>query len=386
MIKTNKSFILLFCLLCSKLVMADYAWEPVNENKSVSKTFLITNAVPDTWLNLGQLNIGTANTLSDGLTPCLAVGGMCTAGSIDLGFNGKASYILYLSRKETTITDDSGNNYVLKLAFPDKVPVVGVYERNNMGGKTWNTVASIDKDLSSPSDWANVASATAKAQGYCGAISGCSYTIGSYVHDNSGMPSVYIKLPKNLSASRISFSNAEVLDLTLHISNQSHNVVSPTSAKLYLSGTISVPQRCYIKADKNNFDLGTVYSNVGNGVLKNISTSITTDCYYAPDNTKQYLKIEAVAGGKLNDSSMIYLVDSDSSLGMIFNINSNPQCNSITENKNVFNKEYLIRNITYQQHHTATDTVNFSLCKYGVPSAIGQKNVVLKLTSRWVVN
>ncbi|MEC9839961.1 hypothetical protein RCT32_00705 [Escherichia coli] len=386
MIKTNKTFIFLFCLLCSTAAMANGAWAPVNENKSISKTFLVTNAVPDTWLNLGQLNIGTASTLSDGLTPCLGSDGMCTAGFINLGYNGKAGYILYLSRKEATITDESGNSYMIKLAFPDKVPVVGVYEKNSMGGKTWNTLASIDNGLSSPSDWNNVASATAKAQGYCGTGVGCSYTIGSYIHDSSGMPSVYIKLPKNISARSISFRNVEVLDLQLHISNKAHDTVSPTSAKLYLSGTISVPQRCYIKVDKNSFDLGTFYSNAGEGILKSMSTSIITDCYYAPDNTKQYLKMEAVSGGKLNNSSMIYWIDSDPALGIVFSINNNPQCNSTTENKNIFNKEYLIRDITYQEHQTATDTVRFSLCKYGVPSVTGQKNVVLKLTSRWVVN
>ncbi|EHR8987566.1 hypothetical protein KUS72_004876 [Escherichia coli] len=386
MIKTNKAFVFLLCLLCSKSSMADAVWEPINEHKSVSKTFLVKNAVPDTWLNLGQFNIGTASTLSSGTSPCLGLNGMCTVGAIDLGYNGKASYILYFSRKEVTITDKSGKRYIVKLAFPDKAPVVGVYEHNNMGGKTWNTFAPIDNSLSSISDGNNTANATEKAQGYCGAISGCSYTIGSYIHDNSGMPSVYIKLPKNLSERSISFSDAEVLNLQLYISNKGHDTVSPTSAKLYLSGTISVPQRCYIKADKNSFDLGTVYSNAGNGVLKNISASITTDCYYAPDNTKQYLKMDAVSGGELDNKSMIYWVASEPALGIVFDINKTPQCNSTTENKNVFNKEYLIRSITYKEHLTATDTVNFALCKYGVPSVTGQKNVVLKITSRWVVN
>ncbi|EOT8213864.1 hypothetical protein ACKXMA_002787 [Escherichia albertii] len=366
--------------------MADYTWPPVNETQNISKTFLVTNAVPDTWINLGQLNLGTGSSLSESTNPCLTSSSMCTVGQINLGYNGKAGYILYLSRKEAKITDDAGNSYMIKLAFPDKKPAVGVYERNSIGGRQWNTIAVIDNSLSSPSDDINTTMATADAQGYCGAIGGCNYTIGSYIHDNSGMPNVYIKIPKNLSARTITFKDVEVLNLDIRISNKSHNTVVPTSAKLYLSGTISVPQRCYIKADKNSIDFGTVYSNVGNGLLKNASASITTDCYYAPDNTKQYLKMEAISGGSLNDNSMIYRIASDPALGVVFNINNNPQCNSTTDNKNVFNKEYLIRNITFQQHQTATDTVNFALCKYGIPSITGQKNIVLNLTSRWVVN
>ncbi len=195
-----------------------------------------------------------------------------------------------------------------------------------------------------------------------------------------------MKLPKNLSATSVSFKDINVFELQLSIGNQAGNSVNPITAKLYLSGTISIPQRCYIKADKNSFDFGTVYSNSDNGILKNMSASVTTDCYYAPDNTQQYLKMEAVSGGALNSSSMIYQIASDSALGMVFNINNAPNCNATTDNKNVFNKEYLIRTITYQQHLSATDKLNFSLCKYGVPSVTGQKNVVLRLTSRWVVN
>ncbi|HCO2451527.1 TPA: hypothetical protein N7N60_004518, partial [Escherichia coli] len=149
----------------------------------------------------------------------------------------------------------------------------------------------------------------------------------------------------------------------------------------------SVPQRCYIKADKNSFDFGTVYSNANNGTIKNVSTSITTDCYYAPVGTTQSLKMDAVSGGVLNGKATVYQVASDPALGVVFNINNYSQCESNTNDRNFFKQEYLIRKVfTQQQHQTSTDTINFSLCKYGVPSVTGQKIVVLKLTSRWVVN
>ncbi|WP_439179083.1 hypothetical protein [Escherichia albertii] len=384
--KKYNIFIILLCLLYAKITMAYNIFTPSNQTFNI-RTAFGTTIVPDTWLESGKLNLGSMSEITNYVYPCSPYTFICTAGEIGLGYNGKASYVLNVIRYAATITDDAGNNYTLTVAFPDKAPAVGIYERNNRGGNRWNTIAPINNNFASPpNSKQDIASAYASAQGYCGNINGCDYSIGAYIHANSGMPYVYIKLPKNLPEKSVTFKDVKVLELELIIGNKASNDVRPTTAKLYLSGTISVPQRCYIKADKNNFDFGTIYSNAGNGILKNVSASVTTNCYYAPGNTQQYLKMEAVSGGALNTSSMRYQIASDSALGIVFNINNNPDCNSTTDNKNVFNKEYLIRSIPYQQHYTATDKVNFALCKYGMPSVTGQKNVILKLTSRWVVN
>lgn len=386
MINKYNISIFLFCLLCTKTIMANYTYSPTHEKLNVNQSFQVTDsaAAPDNWLKLNKLNIGTANTLSDGLEPCLLRNFMCTAASVSLGYNGKASYILTLSRKPVTITDNVGNEYKISLAFPDKAPVLGVYEYNNQGGRKWNTTPALSLLLDSPSDRKDATSIISTAQGYCGNVGGCEYMVGGYIHTNSGMPYIYVKLPKNISAHSVTFKDLEVLELYVTVGNRNNDNVTSMSAKLYLSGTISVPQRCYIKADKNNFDFGTVYSNSDDILLKNMSTTITTDCYYAPDNTKQYLKIKPVSGGALDNGSMVYRIASDSALGIVFNINNSSECTS--SNQKEFNREYLIRSITYQQHQATTDTVNFALCKYGVPSVTGQKNVILKLTSRWVVD
>ncbi|MED9851298.1 hypothetical protein RCN72_18235 [Escherichia coli] len=384
MIKSYNLFVLTFWLLCIKTAMADHTYTETNQTINVSNPRLDENE-PGRWLEIGKLSLGTASNLSSGLEPCLPRDFMCTAGSISLGYNGKANYTINFLRRPATIHDNAGNSIMFTVAFPDTYPALWLYERNTSGGRTWNNVVSLNNYFSSPSDANDGAYASGSASGYCGNISGCDYIMGSYIHDNSGMPSLYIKLPQKLSGGSVSFSNLELLSVQLNISNQSHNTVTPTTAKLYISGTISMPQRCYINADKSYFDFGTIYSNSDNGILKNVSTSITTSCYYAPENTEQFLKMETVSGGVLNESSMAYMIDKDSALGIVFNINDNPLCHSITDN-NVFNKEFLIRKIKYQKEMTGTDTLNFALCKYGIPSITGQKNVVLKLTSRWVVN
>ncbi|EHU0062370.1 TPA: hypothetical protein GFX72_21570 [Escherichia coli] len=393
MTKKKSVFILLLCLLWAKTTMAD-VFTPGDQTINVNKSFGVADsgAVSGDWFKVSQLNMNTSGNISSfNSNPCYPLTFLCTGGLVSLGYNGKANYSLEITRHVATITDDAGNNYMFTLAFPDNPPVVGIYENNRaVVGRIWNTRAAIDNSFNSPPvSQQDTAKASASAQGYCGNISvGCNYAIAAYMHADSGMPYLYAKFPKNISAKSISFNDIKLLEFKLTVRNKAGDTVIPVTAKLYISGTISVPQRCYIRADKNSFDFGTVYSNANNGSVKNVSTSITTDCYYAPKGTTQYLKMDAVSGGSLNDSSKVYQVASDPALGIVFNINNNSLCESSgTIERNSFKQEYIIRNVFIQQQHlTGTDTINFSLCKYGVPSVTGQKTVILKLTSRWVID
>ncbi|HAW8215085.1 TPA: hypothetical protein JLR76_004426 [Escherichia coli] len=391
MTKMKNVFILLFCLSWAKTTIASYS--PGNQVINVNKSVGVADSggVSGDWFKLSQLNINTVGDISSfNSNPCVPLTFLCTGGLVSLGYNGKANYSLEITRHVATIIDDTGNNYMFTLAFPEKPPVVGIYENNQaVVGRVWNTRAAIDNSFDSPPvSQQDTANASASAQGYCGNISvGCNYAIAAYMHADSGMPYLYAKLPKNISAKSISFKDIKLLEFKITVRNQKGDADTPVTAKLYISGAISVPQRCYIKADKNSFDFGTVYSNANNGTIKNVSTSITTDCYYAPVGTTQSLKMDAVSGGVLNGKATVYQVASDPALGVVFNINNYSQCESNTNDRNFFKQEYLIRKVfTQQQHQTSTDTINFSLCKYGVPSVTGQKIVVLKLTSRWVIN
>lgn len=390
MTKKKNIFIFLLGLLLAKTTIASYT--PGNQSINVNKSFGVADlgVVSDDWFKLSLLNMNTSGNISSfNSNPCYPLTFLCTGGLVSLGYNGQANYSLEITRHVATITDDAGNNYMFTLAFPDNPPVVGIYENNHaVVGRIWNTRAAIDNSFNSPPvSQQDTAKASASAQGYCGNISvGCKYTIAAYMHADSGMPYLYAKLPKNISAKSVSFNDIKLLEFKLTVRNKAGDTVIPVTAKLYISGTISVPQRCYIKADKNNFDFGTVYSNANNGTIKNVSTSITTDCYYAPVGTTQSLKMDAVSGGILNDKATVYQVASDPTLGVVFNINNYSQCESNAIGRNIFKQEYLIRKVfTQQQHQTSTDTINFSLCKYGVPSVMGQKTVILKLTSRWII-
>ncbi|HBB2307523.1 TPA: hypothetical protein J9577_004427 [Escherichia coli] len=392
MTKMKNVFILLFCLSWAKTTIASYI--PGNQVINVNKSVGVADSGGGSgdWFKLSQLNINTVGDISSfNSNPCVPLTFLCTGGLVSLGYNGKANYSLEITRHVATIIDDTGNNYMFTLAFPEKPPVVGIYENNQaVVGRVWNTRAAIDNSFDSPPvSQQDTANASASAQGYCGNISvGCNYAIAAYMHADSGMPYLYAKLPKNISAKSISFKDIKLLEFKITVRNQKGDADTPVTAKLYISGAISVPQRCYIKADKNSFDFGTVYSNANNGSVKNVSTSITTDCYYAPVGTTQSLKIDAVSGGTLNDRATVYQVASDPTLGVVFNMNASALCDSSNiVQSNIFKQEYLLNKIfVLQQRYTSTDTINFSLCKYGVPSITGQKTVILKLTSRWVIN
>lgn len=393
-------FNLLLCLIYVPAAVADYSYSGSSQFAYVNETFNITDkdSVPGQWVKLGPVKMNTwgGGSLLN-TDPCRASQSLwCTGGGINLWYNGQASYILYLTRTPATIQDDAGNTYQLTVAFPKSL-VIGVTEQNSMGARLWNGKANLTSgggDFSTPKDSRDSLSTPVTwGQGYCGAVGGCQYNIAAYPHTTTGMPYIYLKLPRNLSPRTISFTNTQVLKMKISIGRRQAGAtpVEPPDVSLYLSGTITVPQRCYINADNNNFNFGTVYLNNANEQQGQQTMTLTTDCYYAPNN-QQYLKMEAVSGGQLTGDNKIYQIAADSSsqkaLGIVFRINSNADCNTTSTDKNVFNKEYLINDIIYQTHYSKTDTVNFALCKYGVPATtdIGQKNIVLKLTSRWVAS
>ncbi|GCY74514.1 hypothetical protein HmCmsJML071_00223 [Escherichia coli] len=392
MTKAKNIFILLFCLLWAKIAIADnFPYSPGNQTVNVDEKMDASDStvVSGDWVKLSELRMnGPQYISSPGANPCYPLSFLCTGGRISLGYNGKASYDLKVTRYVGTIADDAGNNYMFTLAFPNTPLTVGIYEYNQQGGRQWNTRVAFDNGFNSlPDSQQDTVNVSGGAQGYCGNITGCVYTIAAYMSYYTGYPLLYAKFPKNISEKAVSFNNVKLLEFKITVRNKNGSEVIPVTAKLYVSGTISVPQRCYIKADKKTFDFGTVYSNANNGLVKNVSTSITTDCYYAPVGTVQYIKMDAVSGGALNYNEKVYQVASDPALGIVFNINNSSLCELDAYDRNIFKQEYLIRKVfTLQQHQTSTDTINFSLCKYGMPSVMGQKTVVLKLTSRWVID
>ncbi|HDC4802745.1 TPA: hypothetical protein O8U71_004782 [Escherichia coli] len=364
---------------------------------SLNKTFTVEDntAVPETWLELTTVSMNTPSSSSSiyiagSTTAGICSSYFCTGGEISLGNTGQAKYIVYLTRYPVTITDNAGNQYVFSVSFPNGMPVVYASDFNHASNKYWHKALSMSAsgDFTSPSSSQSALGVTTNAQGYCGSISGCLWRSAFWMSSAGGAPVISIKLPKNLSSQTITFNEQTLLSLSGYLGNKSNplSITIPTIS-LKISGSITIPERCFLSVDKNSFDFGNIYTNAENGEQGNVTANVTTTCNYAPDGTQQYITMTAVSGGNLNASKNYYEIGNESStneaLGIIFKVNDRPDCESKGDK---FNSEQLINSFTYGWSQSKTTPIYFSLCKYGIPSRTGAQNIALKLTSRWVIN
>lgn len=347
---------------------------------------------PDTWINLGNFSMSTPSDSSSipitSSYPCSNY--FCTGGSIDLGYNGKSSYITYLTRIPVTISDGAGKNYIFSVAFPSGIPEIYLSEYNVVSGRTVHTNSNISgyADYTQPSDVQSTLTSNMNSQlNNCGNLYGCTIKGAAWMR-GSVSPAIYIKLPKNLSAQTLSFNEQTILRLKSHISKQSMtDTVETPDVLLKISGTITIPERCFLNVDSESFQFNSIFSNADNGLKGNKTTNVTTTCNYAPEGTKQYMKMTAISGGDLNADNNYYEVGNSGSankaLGIIFKINSNiSACDS---NGDFFEQDYLTNTFTYGLNKTYITPINFYLCKYGIPEKIGEQSIILRLTSRWVI-
>ncbi|MBA2207354.1 hypothetical protein H1A28_23160 [Escherichia coli] len=347
---------------------------------------------PDKWINLGNFSMNTPSG-SDNIPitssyPCADY--FCTGGRTELGLSGKSSYITYLTRIPVTISDVAGNQYIFSVAFPYGLPEVYLSEYNITSGRTIHTKSDISGavDFTQPSNVQNALSSHMKSKlNNCGNLYGCTIKGAAWIK-GSASPAIYIKLPKNLSAQTLSFNEQTILRLKTHISKQSMiDTVETPYVELKISGSITIPERCFFKVDSESFHFNSIFSNADNGLKGQKNINVTTTCNYAPEGTKQYMKMTAISGGSLNADNNYYevgnSVTTNKALGIIFKIDGTISgCDS---NGDVFEQEYLTNTFSYGLNKTYSTPINFYLCKYGMPEKTGEQSIILRLTSRWVI-
>ncbi|HBA3709603.1 TPA: hypothetical protein J5F79_004009 [Escherichia coli] len=359
--------------------------------KIVSLSNVIENTdVPDTWIKLATVSMNTppGNGYIDisSATPCGSY--FCTGGTIGVGYRGRAGYIIYLTRVPVTISDDTGNKYIFSVAFPSGTPEIYISEYNSGWGAYKHTNLGIYGDLSQPSSSKNALSASmTTALNACGDLYGCTIRGAAWMKGDVS-PAIYINLPKNLSAQTLTFNNQTILTLKGYISKQDNlGTVEIPTVSLKISGSITIPERCFFKVDSSLFNFNSIFSNAENGLQGKKTANVTTTCNYAPEGTKQYIKMTAMSGGDLNNDKNYYEVGNYSaankSLGLMFKVNGTiSDCDS---NGDKFDSEYLTSTFSYVLNETKSTPINFYLCKYGIPEKIGEQSIILRLTSRWVI-
>ncbi|GCX73706.1 hypothetical protein [Escherichia coli] len=362
--------------------------------KTVSLSNVIENtAVPDTWIKLATVSMNTPPgdgyiDITSSIKPCGSY--FCTGGTIPVGYSGKASYSIYLTRYPATISDDSGNNYIFSVALPSGTPKIYISEQNT----GWGTYIHSDSGLSSYADFSQPSSsqnamsaAMTSVLNSCGNLYGCTIKGAAWMKGDVSS-AIYINLPKNLSAQTLTFNNLKILSLSGYISKQNNlGTVELPTVSLTISGSITIPERCFFNVDSSLFNFDSIFSNAENGLQGTKTANVTTTCNYAPEGTKQYIKMTAISGGKLNNDNNYYEVGNDSaankSLGLIFKVNGTiSDCDS---NGDAFDSEYLTSTFSYALNEKKSTPINFYLCKYGIPEKIGEQSIILRLTSRWVI-
>ncbi|GCZ94481.1 hypothetical protein [Escherichia coli] len=346
---------------------------------------------PETWIKLSTFEMnsipGEGMNITHNSDPCGIY--FCTGGTIDVGSGGASGYIIYLTRYPVTIRDNSGNSYVFSVAFPNGSPNIYYSEYNLGSGRVIHTPSGMsDNRFIQPSESQEAISGSLHTKlNPCGNLYGCTIRAGAWMQGNV-YPSIYIKLPRNLSAQTLTFDEETLLTLSGYISKKDNlGTVTMPRISLKIRGSITIPQRCFLNVDNTSFNFSSLFSNAVNGLQSNKNANVTTTCNYAPEGTKQYMKMTAISGGSLNNTKDYYEVGNESAtnkaLGIIFKINgANSNCDT---NGDIFEHEYLINTFNYGLNVTKSTPINFYLCKFGMPTRTGEQRIILKLTSRWVI-
>ncbi|HFZ1748456.1 TPA: hypothetical protein ACIJVO_005361 [Klebsiella oxytoca] len=348
---------------------------------------------PEEWINVGELSSTSTYDSAESHTKC-AVRPLCSWSTVTINRGGNSwvrPYMSFYTQKIPLTGSDDGAiyNFEFSLTFNSN-PIIGITSYNSNNRRKWDTAKTV---TTFPSLYEPVKTWTGEELnlgGWCGNLIGCLWAETTYLHSTSPKPNLWIKLPANLKRQSYNFNNIKMMSI-YHIERNNSGSVSVSSqeAALYVSGTITLPQRCYSNIDKSQLDFGDVFSNAQEGLLTTRSIVLNTRCYYAPISSKQYITIRNKSGGSLTANKSNYIISSDSSgapaLGFGFGINKSPVC-TMGASDAEFQKEYLIRTVSLLETKTYNDIINIGLCKYGIPASIGVKNATIEVVSRWEKN
>jgi hypothetical protein len=352
----------------------------------------VNSSTPGQWVSVGSVSLPKYSTMPSQYN-CNA-SSLCTFSGVNIGYNG-ISWVrpfVNLYNPQVTLTGDNGETYTFQFAltFPSEI-ILGMTSLNSANNRTWNVQLGTNTYPSGPEKlpftWTY---SDLNHGGYCGALGNCQWFEMLYLHTSTPNPTLWIKIPSNLTASTFSFSNLKMMTLSNIARNNAGTASTPSvDASLYISGQFSLPQRCYTNISTSNISFGDVKPNDPNGLIGTKDVILTSNCYNAPVGTKHYIFLNnadnslAFSGG--GDALYFpYLTDSAGvpSFGIVAGINNNPDCSFGSSNAR-FRKEYLMRTISSLSKLTYNDAIKFGLCKFSNPTSYGQQKGVIKITTRW---
>lgn len=364
--------------------------------KDQTVTFISTEVPIDTYPNklveLGRLSVSTG-TASPKHRGCYGVS-MCNYAYVDVNRGGEnpGAYIsigLYAESSVKTMID--GKEFIFYLYFKESPSFIWMEVNRDNDRMFFHTNLTVPTPMlgTSPGEPTNYLLLNQRPQGKCGGnmlIGPCSYESALYF--SKVEPYLAVKLPGNLKTGKYEFKDIPVLRLYSQTRNFSASNAVDLTSYLKISGTITLPNRCFVSGAPSNINFSDIKNNANNGKLETKEFVVSTTCQGLNSKVRQYLTVSS----DVQDYIKVFSKDDKGgkALGYAMQIvpqgrYGEPNCNVNSENLNKFNSEYLIRTISPGDKQNFTDKVKFSLCKYGIPAStyLGENNVSIKITSRW---
>lgn len=352
----------------------------------------VNSSTPGQWVSVGSVSLPKYSTMPSQYN-CNS-SPLCVFSGVNIGNGGKSwvQPFINLYNPQATLTGDNGESYTFQFAltFPSDI-ILGMTSLNSANNRAWHAQLGTTTYPAGPEKlpftWTHP---DINHGGYCGSIANCQWFEMLYLHTSTPSPTLWIKIPSNLTASTFSFSNLKMMTLSNIAKNNAGTASTPSEdASLYISGTFSLPQRCYTNISTSNISFGDVKPSDPNGLIGTKDVILTSNCYNAPVGTKHYIYLtnadnSLIYAGNGYTLDFPYLVDSTGSpaIGIIAGINNNPDCSFGSSNAQ-FRREYLMRTISSLSKLTYNDTIKFGLCKFGIPTSYGQQKGAIKITTRW---
>ncbi len=308
---------------------------------------------------------------------------------------------------EQTVTTSEGNNIKVKVVGNNVVMKAGLYYYNSTNAtKIMASTKTVDVTSS------NSGVVSLQLSTYCGSFfSTCTYQVeAGFV---SGTLEVQVQVPTVLSKKNYGL-DVNLGELQAQIAVSVDSSVTKQTNSLSVSGTVTVPDRCYITIDGGSENPATqsisfneidASSLSGNTVLQSKTLNLMSTCigvYGASKRVESYVKLGAASGSSFDDyilrlkPAQTTSQDSDSGnyLGIVAkNLPSASGENCNSDGNTFINGQYKDMGMVVvaggnmgSSSLNSSYPVTFNLCTFGSGESLltpGEHTGAIILTTRW---
>ncbi|WP_097478602.1 hypothetical protein [Escherichia coli] len=380
-----------FLMFSSSSYSYNSLYGAVSTHINLPKSVNITDDMGTTaWIRVGEINIpkysdeGVSVACNNGTTPLCAWAGKTLAPGKWLG---SKPYFDFPS-PVVNVVGDNGETYKVQfsIGFNKGAEYLLRFKNDRLSYYEWEVITLSGVPVTAHEGVSGLTTPSWHWNEYFQACTGpfnCDMSTMIYFRNTVQNPTLYVKIPRNISATKLTFNNVLVMSMR----NEAHEGGTMTSSgqsNLIISGVINLPQRCYISLSDTFLDFGDINKNDSNGLLKTKTITLNSQCKHAPESSKLYLNVSPKDNVLSGNGKFLYFSDGKDNtgtpvIGLALGINKNPDCNG---NSDSFRTEYLIRSSDVNRNHS--DKINIGLCKYGIPNTYGEMNATINITAKWV--